>query len=137
MAELTESPDTVTSTCCAPEHQALCCEPSEKAGCCSAESSSCGCSAEQGEEIREAVRSRYAAAAESVTAEDGASCCGTGTVLSDEEAQVFGVGLYDEGERGKLPDTATMASLGCGNPTAVAELGAGETVLVGDLPSPT
>ena len=58
-----------------------------------------------------------------------ASCCGPGTVLNDQEAQVFGVGLYDEGERGELPDTATMASLGCGNPTAVAELGAGETVL--------
>jgi hypothetical protein len=44
MAELTEPPDdTVTSTCCAPEHQADCCEPSEKAECCVAESSSCGC----------------------------------------------------------------------------------------------
>ena len=50
-------------------------------------------------------------------------------MLSDEEAQVFGAGLYDEGSRGELPDTATMASLGCGNPTAVAELAAGETVL--------
>ncbi|HEU4735751.1 MAG TPA: arsenite methyltransferase [Solirubrobacterales bacterium] len=132
MAELTESTDdATTSTCCAPEQQATCCEPAEKAECCSAESSSCGCSAGQGkdEEIREAVKSRYAAAAESVSAEDSASCCGTGTVLSDEEAQVFGAGLYDEGERGELPDTATMASLGCGNPTAVAELGAGETVL--------
>jgi SAM-dependent methyltransferase len=57
------------------------------------------------------------------------TCCDTTTVLSDEEAQVFGAGLYDESERGELPDTATMASLGCGNPTAVAELGAGETVL--------
>jgi len=132
MAELTESPDeAATSTCCAPEQQADCCEPSAKADCCEPESSSCGCSAgrSDGEEIREAVRTRYAAAAESVTVEDAASCCGTATVLSDDEAQVFGAGLYDEGERGELPDTATMASLGCGNPTAVAELGAGETVL--------
>jgi arsenite methyltransferase len=132
MAELTESADdAATSACCAPEQQAECCEPSDKAECCEPESSSCGCSAgqDEGEEIREAVRSRYAAAAESVTAEGGASCCGTGTVLSDEEAQVFGAGLYDEGERGELPDTATMASLGCGNPTAVVELGPGETVL--------
>jgi len=81
------------------------------------------------EDVREAVRSRYAEAAESVTADGGASCCGRGTVLSDEEAQVFGASLYGEGERGELPDTATMASLGCGNPTAVAELDAGETVL--------
>jgi hypothetical protein len=47
MAELTESPESTTSTCCAPEQQADCCEPAEKAGCCSSDSSSCGCSAEQ------------------------------------------------------------------------------------------
>jgi arsenite methyltransferase len=81
------------------------------------------------EEIREAVRSRYAAAAESVSGDGGGSCCGTGAVISDEEAQAFGGGLYGESERGELPDTATMASLGCGNPTAVAELRAGEAVL--------
>ena len=138
MAELTETTDTettddtATSTCCAPEQQADCCEPSDKAECCDSESSSCGCSAGRGddEEIREAVRSRYAAAAESVAREgETGSCCTPGAVLTDEEARVFGAGLYDEGERGELPDTATMASLGCGNPTAVAELNAGETVL--------
>jgi SAM-dependent methyltransferase len=82
--------------------------------------------------IREAVRTRYAAAAESIAEEAGesdSSCCGAGTALADEEAQVFGAGLYGEGERGELPDTATMASLGCGNPTAVAELQPGEAVL--------
>jgi len=137
MAELTDSnPGTATSTCCAPEQQATCCEPSEKDGCCSSDSSTCGCSAGQkdepaqsGEEIREVVRDRYAAAATSVPSEGGASCCGTDTVLSEEEAKVFGAGLYGKGEREGLPDTATMASLGCGNPTAVAELNAGETVL--------
>ncbi|MET0559868.1 MAG: arsenite methyltransferase [Solirubrobacterales bacterium] len=129
MAELTEG--SATSTCCPPEQQAGCCDPADKADCCSAESSSCGCSAgrSDGEEVRDAVRSRYAAAAESVSAGSAASCCGTGTVLSNEQAQVFGAGLYGENERGELPDTATMASLGCGNPTAVAELAAGETVL--------
>jgi arsenite methyltransferase len=133
MAELTESPESpTTSPCCAPEQQTDCCEPSEKAGCCSPESSSCGCAAGAagGEEVREAVRARYAAAAESVTeGEEEGSCCGPGAALSDEQARVFGAGLYDERERGELPDTATMASLGCGNPTAVAELAAGETVL--------
>jgi SAM-dependent methyltransferase len=94
-----------------------------------------GCCSSQGqaddEEIRAAVRSRYAAAAVSVSSgtEAGASCCGAETLLGDEEAKVFGAGLYDEAAQGELPDTATMASLGCGNPTAVAELGAGETVL--------
>jgi SAM-dependent methyltransferase len=84
------------------------------------------------DEIREAVRTRYAAAAESVgeKTDPGASCCGPGSAaLTDEEARVFGASLYDEAAQGELPDTATMASLGCGNPTAVAELGDGETVL--------
>jgi SAM-dependent methyltransferase len=82
--------------------------------------------------IREAVRTRYAAAAESIAEEAGesdSSCCGAGTALADEDAQVFGAGRYGEDERGELPDTATMASLGCGNPTAVAELQPGEAVL--------
>jgi len=134
MAELTESTgDAATSTCCAPEQQSDCCEPSDKKECCSPESSSCGCSAGQagGEEIREAVRARYAAAAKSVAGdgEGGGSCCGPGAVLSDDEARAFGARLYDEGARSELPDAATMASLGCGNPTAVAELGVGDTVL--------
>jgi ubiquinone/menaquinone biosynthesis C-methylase UbiE len=49
--------------------------------------------------------------------------------LSGEDAEVFGAGLYGEDEHDALPDTATMASLGCGNPTAVAELAPGEVVL--------
>jgi arsenite methyltransferase len=134
MAELTETKSgPATSDCCAPEQQGDCCEPSAKAECCTPESSTCGCSAGEanGEEVREAVRRRYAAAAQSVSAgsEAGESCCAPETVLTDEEAKVFGVGLYDEAAQGELPDTATMASLGCGNPTAVAELVAGETVL--------
>jgi len=85
------------------------------------------CSEEAGaEEIREAVRARYAAAATSVA--EGGSCCDSGAVLTDEEAAVFGAGRYGD-ERDELPDTATLASLGCGNPTAVAELREGETVL--------
>jgi len=117
--------------CCSSEAQVTCCEPADKADCCSSESSSCGCSegrVEDAEEVREAVRARYAAAATSVEA-GGGGCCGSAAVLTDEEAGVFGAGLYGEGERGELPDTATMASLGCGNPTAVAELAPGETVL--------
>lgn len=85
--------------------------------------------------IRDAVRERYAAAARAVTdTRDGAcapaanaDCCG-GTVLGDEGAR-FGAALYAHGEHDELPDTATLASLGCGNPTAVAELHEGETVL--------
>jgi len=136
MAELTGTtadPSAAASACCAPEQQADCCEPSAKSKCCAPESSSCDCSAggADGEEIREAVRTRYGAAAQSVDsgADAAASCCTTGTVLTDEEARVFGASLYKEAAQGELPDTATMASLGCGNPTAVAELRAGESVL--------
>lgn len=84
-----------------------------------------------GEEIRDAVRTRYAAAAQGVAAgaERGQSCCSAGAGLSEEEAKTFGASLYDDASRDELPDTATMASLGCGNPTAVAELKTGETVL--------
>ena len=83
------------------------------------------------DEIREAVRARYAAAAQSVGPGErsGGSCCGPGSALSDEQVQAFGASLYDDTAREELPDTATMASLGCGNPTAVADLKAGETVL--------
>jgi arsenite methyltransferase len=135
VAELTDTKaaEATDSSCCSTEAQADCCEPTDKADCCAPESSSCGCSAGEasGEEIRDAVRSRYAAAATNVSAgaEAGASCCAAETVLGEEEAKVFGAGLYGDREQGELPDTATMASLGCGNPTAVAELGAGETVL--------
>ncbi len=93
------------------------------------------------ETVRSAVRERYAAAARSVTAEvpqaasccgaeTGASCCGTeAAVITDDQAEAFGSELYGAGARDELPDTAVLASLGCGNPTAVAELHEGETVL--------
>ena len=132
MAEVTDVVGTATVPCCSPEQQDDCCDPSQKDGCCSPKSASCECLAGQapGEAVREAVRTRYAAAAKIVTdkREGGGSCCGQG-VLSEEQAQVFGAGLYDQSARSELPDTATMASLGCGNPTAVAELSVGEIVL--------
>jgi arsenite methyltransferase len=79
---------------------------------------------------REAVRARYAAAARVAAGEEQASCCGPqAAVITDEQRQEFGAALYAAEERGELPDTAVLASLGCGNPTAVAELHAGETVL--------
>ena len=75
--------------------------------------------------IREEVRRRYAEAARAVTDGGGEACC------CDEKdaADVFGASLYGAGERGELPDAATLASLGCGNPIAVADLNEGETVL--------
>ena len=82
------------------------------------------------DDLREEVRRRYATAAKAVASgEPGccgpdSSCCG-GAATADG----FGPALYALDERTLAPDTAFLASLGCGNPTAVAELRAGETVL--------
>ncbi|MFF0084986.1 arsenite methyltransferase [Streptomyces canus] len=80
---------------------------------------------EQSTDLRETVRQRYAAAAVQVT-EGGGACCGPEPVEVDEN---FGSTLYAADERDTLPAEAVAASLGCGNPTAVAELREGERVL--------
>src|SRR5690606_19835428 len=71
------------------------------------------------ESIHELVRDRYADAARQASA--GTSCCGP-------EAGI-GAELYSALDRDALPDAAVLASLGCGNPTAVADLHPGERVL--------
>ena len=81
-------------------------------------------------ELRDVVRARYAAAAATVTTERDASCCSAeGAVITDAQREQFGSPLYDQADREQLPDAAVLASLGCGNPIAVAELHEGETVL--------
>jgi arsenite methyltransferase len=70
-------------------------------------------------QIHEAVRERYAAAALQVL-DTGTACC---------EERGIGAELYTALERDELPEAAVLASLGCGNPTAVAELREGERVL--------
>ncbi len=99
--------------------------------------------------IHDEVRARYAEAALSVLdpsappsealasnkRADAASCCdpsvdGSGACCSEADGpDVFGSLLYDPTDRAALPDAAKLASLGCGNPIAVAELHEGETVL--------
>jgi len=138
MAELTTDP-TPTSGCCAPDAQASCCEPSDKVECCgtAAAGESCGCSAGQetqvatgSEDIRETVREKYAAAARAVAEQQGpASCCGPIALTDADKTQVFGAALYDDAEAEGATSTAVAASLGCGVPTAVADLHQGETVL--------
>ncbi|MDQ6848877.1 MAG: arsenite methyltransferase [Actinomycetota bacterium] len=101
-------------------------------------------------DVREQVRGRYAAAAvavsatgrnpltlvdadqccapapsDSAAAEANASCCGGGS----EVDAAFGSALYSSGEQGELPGEAVLASLGCGDPVAVADLREGERVL--------
>jgi SAM-dependent methyltransferase len=84
---------------------------------------------EQSKEIRESVRERYAAAATQVATTDPATGCCAPSETFDGASEVFGAALYALSDHEQLPDTATLASLGCGNPTAVAELREGETVL--------
>ena len=80
---------------------------------------------EQSTDLRETVRRRYAEEAVRVTT-GGTACCGPQPVEVDEN---FGSTLYAADERDALPVEAVAASLGCGNPTAVAELRTGERVL--------
>jgi arsenite methyltransferase len=132
MAELTTEPNPASS-CCSTQAQATCCAPSAKAACCdtAAAGGSCGCSAgpptgvpDPGD-IRETVRQRYAQAARAVTAAEPASCgCSTGT-----GSGAFGSALYDEGQAQGATEASVAAFLGCGVPTAVADLRQGETVL--------
>jgi len=81
----------------------------------------------ESESIRERVRDRYAAAARAAGA--GASCCGDVSIVTADQRDAFGPDLYEGADRESLPDAAQLASLGCGNPTAVADLHEGETVL--------
>jgi arsenite methyltransferase len=76
--------------------------------------------------LTEEIREKYAEAARG--AERGQGCCGDDSSCCADSA-CFGAELYDADEQGELPDAARLASLGCGNPTAVAELGEGEVVL--------
>ena len=80
------------------------------------------------EKLREEVRERYAQSARAV-AEGGGCGCGSGGCSTDGESAAFGDALYTVEQREELPAAATLASLGCGNPTAVAELREGEIVL--------
>jgi arsenite methyltransferase len=84
-------------------------------------------STESAELLREQVRERYAQAARAVGMGSSASC-GDGSCCDGKTAD-FGEGLYSAAERAELPDAAALASLGCGNPTAVADLREGEVVL--------
>ena len=86
------------------------------------------------DDLREEVRRRYAEAARAVADASAESGCRGGACCSDGSASAttqdrFGELLYDAEQRGELPDAAVLASLGCGNPTAVADLREGEVVL--------
>jgi arsenite methyltransferase len=77
--------------------------------------------------IRDAVKEKYGSAALRVTS-GGSSCCGA-TPATSCGCDPITSNLYDAAQSGQIPAEAMLASLGCGNPTALAKLNAGETVL--------
>jgi 2-polyprenyl-3-methyl-5-hydroxy-6-metoxy-1,4-benzoquinol methylase len=85
--------------------------------------------------VKEVVRQKYGEAAQRVSAGAGASCCGPVSSCCGAAPATIGgsdpitANLYDAVDASKVPDTALLASLGCGNPTALAELEPGQTVL--------
>ena len=106
--------------CCSPDAQATCCDAEAKADCCGeGHGAGCGCAAASAdlEAVREAVRDRYAGAAR-------AAACGHA-----DRSDVFGAARYTAEEAEGATMAAVEASLGCGVPTAVADLHEGETVL--------
>jgi arsenite methyltransferase len=136
MAELS----TPGSACCAVDVQATCCGPAEKSACCDAGAAggACGCSPSRKperspgqHEVRERVRERYASAARAAS-DGGSTECGCGDSVGTHDArgvQVFGSALYGSADTDEVPPAAIAPSLGCGVPTAVAELREGEVVL--------
>jgi arsenite methyltransferase len=80
--------------------------------------------------LREEVRERYAEAARGLARGEGCGCdCESIGCCGEESTTLFGRGLYDLEQRSGLPEDAVTASLGCGNPVAVADLHEGDTVL--------
>lgn len=113
----------LNTSCCSTDTQANCCQRAEKAACCGQEGGeACGCAPTTDatpNDIREAVRAKYAQYA----------VAAPGTVASPADREgAFGAALYSGSEEAGS-GTAVEASLGCGVPTAVADLHEGETVL--------
>ncbi len=79
-------------------------------------------------EIKEAVKEKYGQAALRV-ATGGSSCCGARATLDNFDVDPITSNLYDADQSCQIPENALKASLGCGNPTALARLNPGETVL--------
>jgi arsenite methyltransferase len=79
-------------------------------------------------DVKKVVKEKYGEAALKVISGTGSACCGGGQ-SSCASVDPITSDLYDERQKGELPETAVLASLGCGNPTALAELKPGETVL--------
>src|SRR6266540_6836040 len=89
------------------------------------------------DDVREVVRQRYGQAAKIVLEGRGTACCTGGNIgtgksgsssRSTDEKDPISSSLYSDTEAGEIPEDALLASLGCGNPTALAQLNPGEIV---------
>lgn len=80
-------------------------------------------------DVKEVVKEKYGQAALRVVSGAGNACCGSSPSSCTSGGDPITSNLYDELQKSELPETAVLASLGCGNPTALAELRPGETVL--------
>jgi SAM-dependent methyltransferase len=82
-------------------------------------------------DVRDIVREKYGAAALTVLEGKGAACCGSNAGGGDSccEGDAISGGLYSDVEAASIPEAALLASLGCGNPTALTALNPGEVVL--------
>jgi arsenite methyltransferase len=81
------------------------------------------------ENIREIVKEKYGEAAKRMVSGQGSACCGTSAASSTTGCDPITSNLYGVTEAGSVPEAALQASLGCGNPTLLAKLQPGETVL--------
>src|SRR3954454_7426185 len=79
-------------------------------------------------DLKEIVQEKYGEAARRFTSGGSNGCCG-GSALLDGACDPITSNLYDDAQAGQIPEEALKASLGCGNPTALAKLNPGETVL--------
>jgi arsenite methyltransferase len=79
--------------------------------------------------LKDEIKTRYGQAALQAQKQERRSCCGTGTVLQAGQLDPITGNLYSDHEAATLPHDAVAASLGCGNPTALAQIAPGETVL--------
>ena len=139
MAELTrDSAATASGTpsCCGAEARSSCCAPAAKADCCgeAATADRCGCAEGAAPpapaDIRETVREKYAQAALASGERSGSgACCGPVALTDADQTRVFGSALYAGADAHESAAAAVAGSLGCGVPTAVADLHEGEIVL--------
>ncbi len=80
-------------------------------------------------DIKDSVKDKYGEAALRVISETGSACCGSSPSASCGQSDPITGNLYSDRLKNELPETAVLASMGCGNPTALAELKPGEIVL--------